>query len=79
MMTRIGDELNKFVDDTSKKIFGQSRTEARKEEMCVICTSKKMSDECFRDRTSIAERNISQMCQVCQDDIFGRSEVPDVY
>jgi hypothetical protein len=38
---------------------------------CAFCGSKKILKTDFRDELSWKEFNISNLCQMCQDDIFG--------
>ena len=56
-----------FVDDLSKKAFGKSQTECKKQGICVTC-HKPIGK--FRDQLSEKELEVSGLCQGCQDSIF---------
>lgn len=60
-------ELQKFLDKTSKRVFGRTLTKAGKKGICVICGKKA---EEFKDELSRKEYDISGLCQNCQDEIF---------
>jgi hypothetical protein len=70
-------ELQGFVDAYAKEAFGQTLTDARNFNRCVMCskavdpigTDPAMGG--FRDALSAKEYRISGMCQDCQDKIFG--------
>ncbi len=64
-------ELQKFLDNFTKKNFGISDTEAKEKQVCVFC-GKEVKLEDFRNEISIKEWNISHLCQKCQDDTFGK-------
>jgi hypothetical protein len=38
---------------------------------CALCGSKKVQRKDFRDELSWKEFQISNMCQICMDEIFG--------
>ena len=62
------EEMQKFVDDLSKNMFGRSNSESVEQRVCVICGNPITG---FRDALSEKEYFISGMCQTCQDDVFG--------
>jgi len=63
-------EIQKVVDNTAKKVFGKSLTEAMEEKVCVFCHEPiNMND--FKDMLSVKEYSISGICQKCQDKVFG--------
>lgn len=61
------------MNDRNKKLaemlFGR-----KPEGACVRCGSQKMKDEDFKDDVSRRERNISGLCQECQDVCFAEPE-----
>jgi hypothetical protein len=59
-------EIERFLDDFSKRHFGHSR----KDPVCATCGSKKIKEEDFKDILSWREFHISRMCQECQDKTF---------
>ena len=61
--------LQKFIDEYLKKLFGRTRTKAKIEKVCVIC-DKGIKIEGFKNQTSIEKYEISGLCQKCQDEFF---------
>lgn len=59
--------MQKLVDDVQKQFFGRTAIDG----VCVTCGSSKIQPEDFRDDISRKEFSISNMCQKCQDGIFG--------
>ena len=62
---------NSAIDAAMTRLNGISRAEAVKHQMCVTCKGPAVL---FRGGKSLREYTISGMCQVCQDDVFGRGE-----
>lgn len=62
-------EMEKFIDETSKNLFGNKRTDSIENNKCVMCGRN--ANE-FRNPISAKEFTISGMCQKCQDDTFGK-------
>ena len=61
-------EVQEFIDNFSKKLFGKSQSECQDEKICPFCR-KKIGE--FKDELSKKEYLISEICQECQDSIFG--------
>lgn len=61
-------EMFEFLDDVSKEMFGTSRSECIKQEICVTCGGEAKE---FDDSLSLREYKISGMCQNCQNVMFG--------
>lgn len=61
-------ELQRFVDEVSKKIHGRTLTESQEKNICVGCGEEIKG---FRDELSKKEFSISGYCQQCQDSVFG--------
>lgn len=61
-------EMERFLDGLSQSLFGRSRTDG----VCVACGSQKVGREDFRNKKSAEEYEISRLCQVCQDKVFGK-------
>ena len=61
--------MQETIDNMAKNAFGRTQTEAQKEKICVFCG--KPADK-FRDQLSAKEYGISGLCQVCQDEVFGK-------
>jgi len=61
---RTNTNINK--KELQKLIFGRTSDG----ECCVKCGTTNIQTENFRDDLSRKEFNISQLCQVCQDEIF---------
>lgn len=57
-----------LLNTLSSEIFGNTRSDALSESVCVSCEGDATS---FRDAISEKEYGISGFCQTCQDDIFG--------
>lgn len=51
----------------ANELFGRSRQKPE----CITCGSSAIQPSDFRDDLSRQEFQISRMCQVCQDEIFG--------
>jgi hypothetical protein len=60
--------IESFIDKYTESVFGLSRTDAIKLDICVVCHDP---IEGFRDPLSVKEYKISGMCQKCQDQVFG--------
>jgi len=60
-------EMQKFIDNMTKEIYGKTLTEFTSENICPCC--KKVVGE-FRDKISKDENAITGMCQQCQDETF---------
>lgn len=58
-------DLQRFVDDLSKKMWGKSLAKCLKEEICVCC-HKPVKDEDFKDELEKKEYKISALCPKCQ-------------
>lgn len=56
-----------FLDKYSHDVYGRSRTESIKNNICLNCGEMAII---FRDSLSRKEYNISGFCQKCQDKIF---------
>jgi hypothetical protein len=56
------------LDSVSEELFGTSRTEAITKDTCLFCKGDASE---FRNDLSRREFNISGICQVCQDEVFG--------
>ena len=64
-------EIKKFLDNFTGIHFGNTKTDAENEKVCVFChKSIEMKD--FRNEISTREYRISGICQKCQDDVFGK-------
>ena len=60
-------EMESFLDDMTKELFGRGRKVAMDNQLCVICGSDANH---FADDLSRKEYGISGMCQTCQDKTF---------
>ena len=60
-------EMENFLDDMTKELFGRSRKVAMDNQLCVICGNDANH---FADELSRKEYGISGMCQTCQDKTF---------
>jgi len=67
-------EIEKALDQISLKMFGKSRSEAIRQDICVNCGGEASE---FDDAISAKEFSISGMCQVCQNDFFNSIEDND--
>ena len=61
-------EMVKVLDTISLNMFGKSRSEAIRQNICVNCGGEA---DIFVDIRSKREFAISGLCQNCQDSIFG--------
>ena len=61
-------KIESFLDNVSTNVFGRSRGESLKNDICVICGKPANK---FKDLISKKEFSISGFCQICQDGIFG--------
>jgi len=61
-------EMENFLEDFAKEVFGRSRAASGETQTCVICGGEV---NYFRDELSAREYRISKMCQKCQDSVFG--------
>lgn len=64
-------EIQNFIDEFTMTAFGRKMND----NVCVVCGSNKMSDEDFRNVISLKERDISRMCQKCQDKVWSNDYV----
>jgi len=64
----MANKIDSAVDAAGRAAFGMSRSEARALGICVMCHKPATS---FTDALSAREFQISQLCQLCQDRIFG--------
>jgi len=64
-------EVQNFIDKYSRDHFKMSQSEARARGCCVFCKREIDVKTEFRDVLSRKEWDISQLCQACQDDVFG--------
>ena len=60
-------EMENFLDDMTKELFGRGRKVAMDNQLCVICGSDANH---FTDDLSRKEYGISGMCQACQNETF---------
>ena len=58
--------------DIMKQMGFEKAVELVEENKCPVC-KKTIDMKSFADELSIAEYNLSGMCQACQDSIFGES------
>ena len=61
-------EMIKVLDTISLNMFGKSRSEAIRQNICVNCGGEA---DIFVDIKSKREFALSGLCQSCQDSIFG--------
>jgi len=61
-------EMENFLDEMAKALFGHSRDASIESGFCVYCGSEAKS---FRNAISRREFSISGFCQECQDKTFG--------
>ena len=59
---------NEFRDALAMFAYGRKPKDGE----CVQCESPKVTEEDFKDAVSLKEFQISRLCQVCQDDFFGK-------
>lgn len=62
-------QMKDMLDIFTQKNLGRSRTESKKDSICVVCGGDATK---FTDALSRREYEISGMCQKCQDKIFSR-------
>ena len=60
-------ELQQFIDDYCEEAFGRKMND----KCCVFCGSEKVKPQDFKDDLSRKEFSISNLCQACQDKVFG--------
>lgn len=69
-------EVQEVIDDFSKKAFGISQSDAEKKgglmAICVFCKKPVDPEKDFRNEISKKEFEISGICQICQDGVFGK-------
>ena len=65
-------EVEETLERVSKEMFGRSRLESIRSNICVMCGSLA---EDFRDELSRKEFSISGMCQKCQDKMFRKRQI----
>ena len=63
-------EVEKFLDEMAEQVHGRKRDGS----CCVVCGSTYVQDHHFRDDLSREEFRQSYMCQICQDNTFGKEE-----
>ena len=61
--------MQKLKDNIAKAFHGITMTEALEKGICVDC--RKPAEDTFKDSLSQREYQISGLCQVCQDSVFG--------
>lgn len=61
-------EMEEFIENLGLAQFGRSRNLAIAGQGCVMCGKSAIE---FRNEKSKREWQISAMCQLCQDKIFG--------
>lgn len=61
-------EMESALDSLTGAMFGRSRTDSIRQDVCVTCGQ---DAGLFRDGLSRREYTISGMCQACQDEVFG--------
>jgi len=61
-------EMEMFLEEVGKKLFGRSRVDTQVSQTCVACGGDANN---FKDEISKREYNLSKLCQTCQDDVFG--------
>ena len=64
---QVNPAFENVLEEISKS-FKTTRSEARKNKTCVMCSGP--ADN-FKDNLSAKEYTISGMCQTCQDNMFG--------
>lgn len=57
-----------FLDQTAKKVFGVTKTEALEEGICVQCRELAIP-KCYSD-AGLREYPISGLCELCFDEIM---------
>ena len=62
--------ISGMLDAISQSAFGRTRSEAIESDTCVLC-GRPSDPASYRDERSRREFQISGMCQVCQDEVFG--------
>jgi hypothetical protein len=60
-------EVDSFLDEATRQLFGSTRRECIRYDTCVICGKQATK---FSDELSRKEYSISGMCQACQDETF---------
>ena len=60
--------METFLSGFTAQVFQRDYTECKKNNQCVTCGERA---EIFTNELSKKEFEISAMCQVCQDNIFG--------
>ena len=66
--------LEQFKDEISMTVFGRSAILAKAGKQCVSCGK---AADTFKNEISRREYQISQLCQACQDEIFGGDSGPE--
>jgi hypothetical protein len=59
------------IDELFKNLYGVDRKTSIISCTCVSCSTTGITENAFRDDTSLREFHISGLCQMCQDKIFG--------
>ena len=62
--TQKSPEINQLLSS----LMGKDREQTIREGNCMTCDATNVT---FRDKLSIKEYTISEMCQTCQDSVFG--------
>ena len=69
-------DVQAAIDNFSKKAFGISQSKAKGKgalmPICVFCKKPIDPDKDFRNEISRKEFTISGICQICQDETFGK-------
>ena len=70
------EEVQTLIDNFARRAFGISQTKAKGKgalmPVCVFCKKPIDADKDFRNEISRKEFGISGICQVCQDEVFGK-------
>lgn len=61
-------EIEEFLDNVGKEMFGRTRSESIASNTCATCGGEAKE---FCDELSQKEYSISGMCQKCQDEVYG--------
>ncbi len=64
------EQTKKFSDDLSEIFFGRKRSDSILQDTCVSCGTPVYQLD-FSDAISRQEYSISDLCQKCQDRVFG--------
>jgi len=59
--------IETMLDESAKQMFGRTRTESIRDDVCVMCGKDAKE---FDTDDSRLEYSISGMCQKCQNDVY---------